>query len=198
MQNDMKKPELIVIAGPNGSGKSTVKNLMQFTMEYVNADNIKADTGVDDLEAAKIATERKEKLIGEKKDFAFETVLSTDRNLKIIEKAKNEGYFIRTYYIITKDPGINVLRVAGRVEKGGHFVPKDKILSRYDKSIANLKKLVELSDVCNVYDNSNSHIKRFFKRRKAEYFYQECKQWNHDDIKRLTDINDMKVKDLNI
>lgn len=37
---------------------------------------------------------------------------------------------------------------------GGHDVPIPKIISRYDKSIANCKILSEIVDRLNVYDNS--------------------------------------------
>lgn len=57
-------------------------------------------------------------------EFCFETVLSTDRNLKLLQQAKGKGCFIRCYYILTADPLINVYRVKSRVAAGGHDVPE--------------------------------------------------------------------------
>ncbi len=46
------------------------------------------------------------------------------------------------------------MRVAERVIKGGHDVPITKIISRYDKSIANCAALAPHVDRLYVYDNS--------------------------------------------
>lgn len=52
------------------------------------------------------------------------------------------------------DPAINVYRVKSRVESGGHDVPEDKIVSRYDRALELVKYVVEVSDICHIYDNS--------------------------------------------
>lgn len=51
-------------------------------------------------------------------------------------------------------PTINAKRVAQRVLDGGHDVPIPKIISRYDKSIANCKIVSEVVDRLYVYYNS--------------------------------------------
>ena len=48
-----------------------------------------------DMEAAIKAEELREKALSDKIDFTFETVLSTDRNLNLLKRAKENGYFIR-------------------------------------------------------------------------------------------------------
>lgn len=192
---DNKKPEIIVIAGPNGSGKTTITSLLQITCEYINADNIKKSINCSDIEAAIKATEMREKLLLEKKDFAFETVLSTDRNIDLLRTAKDNGYFIRSFFMITKTVDINILRIKSRINKGGHSVPSDKVIKRYYKSINNLKRLIEISDVCNVYDNTNSSPKRIFKKRKEDFFYETSKFWDRASIVMLTGIeNAINIK----
>lgn len=62
-------------------------------------------------------------------NFCFETVMSTDRNINLLNRAKQKGYFIRCYYILTADPMINVLRVRARVEVGGHQLDKRRYFS---------------------------------------------------------------------
>ena len=192
-----RKKEIIVFAGPNGSGKSTITNFLQVKYEYINADAIKRATNCTDLEAAIKATEMREDLLNRNKDFAFETVLSTERNLDLLKRAKAKDYFIRSYFILTKDVNININRIEQRVLKGGHGVPVDKIRSRYLKSIDNLKELIRISDICNVYDNSNAKIRRIFKKRKEEYYFNESKHWNKNEIIGLTGIAQMIEKDLN-
>lgn len=92
-ENSMVRlPEVIVFAGPNGSGKSTITQMAKVGGEYINADDIKRTTLCTDLEAAVKAEELREYMIENKKDFTFETVLSTDRNLLLLQKAKEQGY----------------------------------------------------------------------------------------------------------
>ena len=81
-ENDVVRlPEVVVFAGPNGSGKSTITRMAKIGGEYINADDIKRTTLCTDLEAAVKAEELRERMIVDRKDFTFETVLSTNRNL---------------------------------------------------------------------------------------------------------------------
>lgn len=192
-----KKPEVVVFAGPNGSGKSTFTELLKPPMDYINADEIKKYLKCSDLEAAQLAEKQREDHIKQISEFCFETVLSTERNIKLLKKAKDKGYFIRCYYILTADPMINVWRVRSRVESGGHDVPEEKIIVRYDRALALVKDLVEICDICHIYDNSGSKPFRIFKKRKEQFFYDECKEWYYDDIQVLTAVYDMEKKNLN-
>lgn len=193
-----KRPEIVVFAGPNGSGKSTFTELLKPTaMDYINADEIKKALKCSDLEAAQIAEKQRENHMDNMEEFCFETVLSTDRNLKLLKRAKAKGYFIRCYYILTADPYINVCRVKSRVEEGGHDVPEEKVLSRYEKALALVKDVVDVSDVCHIYDNSEEVPFRIFKKRKEFCFYQECEDWLREDIELLTNSNNMEEALLN-
>lgn len=193
-----RKPEVIVFAGPNGSGKSTFTELLRPTdIDYINADEIKKYLKCDDMEAAKMAEKQREDHLANMQEFCFETVLSTDRNLKLLQKAKENGYFIRCYYILTVDPMINVQRVKSRVRSGGHDVPEEKIISRYDRALELVKDVVAVSDICHIYDNSEEKPFRIFKKRKTEYFYDECPDWLEEDIELLTGINYAQRKNLN-
>ena len=197
MSVSQKKPEVIVFAGPNGSGKSTFTELLKPPMDYINADEIKKNLKCTDLEAAQLAEKQREEHIERMSEFCFETVLSTERNIKLLERAKQKGYFIRCYYILTADPMINVLRVRSRVESGGHDVPEEKIISRYDKALNLVKDLVKLCDVCHIYDNSGSTPFRIFKKRKEQFCYDECADWYFEDIHALTAISNMEKRNLN-
>ncbi|NBJ02430.1 hypothetical protein D3Z62_20575 [Lachnospiraceae bacterium] len=166
-------------------------------MDYINADEIKKSLKCSDIEAAQLAEKQREDHIEQMKEFCFETVLSTERNLKLLEKAKGAGYFIRCYYILTSDPTINVWRVRSRVESGGHDVPEEKIIARYDRALSLIKDLVKVCDVCHIYDNSGTKPFRIFKKRKDEVFYDECSDWSFEDIRLLTDISNIERKDLN-
>ena len=192
-----KKPEVVVFAGPNGSGKSTITELLKPPMDYINADEIKKNIKCSDLEAAQLAEKQREEHIEQMSEFCFETVLSTQRNIILLKKAKERGYFIRCYYVLTADPMINVWRVKSRVESGGHDVPEEKIIQRYDRALELIKDLVKICDVCHIYDNSGSKPFRIFKKRKEQTYYDECADWYLEDIQILTDVKNMEKKNLN-
>ena len=86
MQGKELLPEVIVFAGPNGSGKSTITRMAKTVGLNINADDIKKTTLCSDLEAAVKAEELREKMLQEKKNFTFETVLSTERNLNLLKR----------------------------------------------------------------------------------------------------------------
>ena len=180
----LKLPEIIVFAGPNGSGKSTVTVLAKIIEPYINADDIKRSTQCSDLEAAIKAESLREFAVANKISFTFETVLSTDRNLKLLRRAKENGFFIRCFYILTADVNVNIARVKSRVENGGHDVPEDKIRSRYVKALSLIPALVDVCDVMHIYDNTKIP-ERIFKKRKDQFFYWENSFWNKSKIEEL-------------
>ena len=192
-----RKPEIIVFAGANGSGKSTITGWFQLPMDYINADDIKRSIHCTDIEAAKTAERLREEHLEQNKDFAFETVLSTERNLNLLKRAKAKGYFIRCIYVITASPDINVIRVQSRVALGGHDVPEEKIINRYYRCLDLIKNVVPVCDVCNIYDNSGDTPIRIFKKRKNAFFYEECEDWLYEDIVELTGINNITEYKLN-
>lgn len=197
MSELQKSPEIVIFAGPNGSGKSTFTQLLKPPMDYINADEIKKYLKCSDLEAAQLAEKQRENHLEQMKEFCFETVLSTERNLNLLKKAKEKGYFIRCYYILTVDPMINVWRVKARVEAGGHDVPEEKIVARYDKALSLVKELIKVCDICHIYDNSASRPFRIFKKRKQAIYFDECDDWHFEDISALTGVFDMEKKNLN-
>jgi predicted ABC-type ATPase len=70
-------------------------------------------------------------------------------------EAKNKGFKTYLYFICIDDPEINISRVENRVQKGGHYVESDRIRKRYYETLKNLIGMVEQSDKCYFFDNSN-------------------------------------------
>ena len=188
-----KLPEVLVFAGPNGSGKSTITRMAGIVGNYINADDIKRTTLCTDLEAAIKAEELRERMIAEKKDFTFETVLSTERNLLLLQKAKEQGYFVRGIYVLTANPDINVARVFARQALGGHGVPEDKVRSRYDKALELIPQLVTVCDILHIYDNTDEPF-RIFKKRKNVYYRWPNMFWSNKQIEELSGISNFVGK----
>ena len=176
-----KKPMILVLAGPNGSGKSTITQYFDIVGEYTNADDVVASTGMDNVEAAIFVDKKRYAAIDEKRDFTFETVLSSEYKLNILRKAKAEGYFIKCVFILTVDPAINVARVRTRVAQGGHGVEEEKIISRYYKSVSNIKELIELCDILHVYDNTIEPV-RIIRKHKEDFSIFPNDIWDEDKI----------------
>lgn len=184
--NDLfERPELQVFAGPNGSGKSTITCTFPIVGEYINADDIQKEEGIDASTAAKFATALKNYYIDERKSFTFETVLSSQYNLDIIAKAKVSGYIITIVYVITNDPNINVGRVRNRVINGGHDVPEEKIRSRYTKSIENIKYVFKMADNFVLIDNSGAKPQLLLDKSSQEIRFFENDLWPMKSIQAL-------------
>lgn len=92
---------------------------------------------------------------------------------------------------------INVLRVKSRVEAGGHDVPEEKIIKRYDRALALVKELIPFCDICHIYDNSDMEPFRIFVKRKVQLYYDECEGWYRDNIVKLTGVDNIGKKNLN-
>ena len=168
----MNTPRLRIFAGPNGSGKSTLKSVINDVLLgiYINPDEIEKGIKKDaylDLSTFKIEARLDEyasvcadfirqNLLKLKISFTFETVMSSDDKIELLNKAQKSGYRTYLYFIATQDPLINISRVKNRVLNGGHDVPKDKIVSRYYRSLELLSDAVKYSNRAYIFDNSSS------------------------------------------
>ena len=154
---------------------------------YVNADDLKMEYSLTDLEAAQKAEALRNKLVEQKVDFSFETVLSTARNLLLLHKAKENGYEIQCIYALTCNADINVARVRGRVREGGHDVPEDKIRSRYTKAINLLPQLIDICGSILIYDNSITPV-LLFKKDKDGHVYFPSELWPIEKLKKIIEL----------
>ncbi len=197
----MRKPVLIVIAGPNGSGKTSttrlvIKHEWAEQCVYINPDEIAQSKFGDwnDVNAVRQAVEYcetwREQLLQERKDFIFETVLSSDGKVDFLKRAKEAGYFIRMFFICTESPTINAARIANRVMEGGHDVPIKKIISRYEKAIINSIKVAGFADRTYFYDNSieNQNAQLLFRTidgKLAKQYVETLPQWTETIIESI-------------
>jgi predicted ABC-type ATPase len=159
------KPIFHLLAGPNGAGKSTLYRALVASgsissqLEFVNADLYEQShlQHITDLqkrsEAARDwADSRRETLLNAKVGFVSETVFSHESKLALITQAQAMGFDVVLYVVSLDDPQRLLARVSQRVQEGGHNVPAQRILERYPRTMANLKKAVRLADLAFVYD----------------------------------------------
>ena len=180
-----RKPMVLILAGPNGSGKSTITQYFNIVGSYTNADELVKERGISNEEAALLVDAWRYESILKREDFTFETVLSSGYKLDLIKKAKDEGYFVKCVFVLTVKSSINVKRVESRVAAGGHNVDKDKIVSRYRKSLQNITHLIELCDILHVYDNTDEPYRIIRKHKDEDLTIYTNDYWTEEDIIKL-------------
>lgn len=114
MSLEPEKPRVIIVAGPNGSGKTTIteRGLAHEWFggcEYINADVIASDELKDNSEtairqAATIAAERRNRCLSERRSLAIESVFSGDDKVAFLRSARQDGFFVRVFFVSTRDP----------------------------------------------------------------------------------------------
>ncbi|MBS0359159.1 MAG: zeta toxin family protein, partial [Proteobacteria bacterium] len=159
-------PELYMIGGANGSGKTTVSmSLLPKLLdcyEYVNADSIAAALSpfapeATAIQAGRLMLDRIHHLTEQKKDFAFETTMSSRTFVPFLKKAKQNGYQINLLFMWLQNPSLAINRVSNRVRDGGHNIPEKIIIRRYKRSLNNFLNLyLPLADEWALYDNSSN------------------------------------------
>ncbi len=152
-------PNLIAIAGPNGAGKSTYYRsyLEHESLPFVNADVISAELGVGAYKAAEMAEAARRQLYERRESFIFETVFSDPvaDKLAFLEEAVASGYHVVLCFVGVSGPDVSVDRVGQRVFEGGHHVPADKLISRYPRTMENLRLALLRLPLVLVYDNDD-------------------------------------------
>ena len=108
----------------------------------MNADEIARGISPLDPESAafaagRIMLERIEDLIDAGEDFAFETTLASRTPLNILKRANSEGYLITLVFFYLNSVKLAKLRVRTRVTEGGHNIPPDVIVRRYERGLTN-------------------------------------------------------------
>jgi predicted ABC-type ATPase len=154
-----QRPVIIAVAGPNGAGKSTFygSHLKETGLPLVNADVLAKELDVDAYRAAEMAGALREKLVEQHESFVFETVFSDPVGDKIsfLQRTVGTGYNVILCFIGISDAGVSEERVAMRVTQGGHDVPTEKLLTRFPRTIANLRKSIRALPHVFVFDNND-------------------------------------------
>lgn len=183
----METPHVYMIAGPNGAGKTSaamtlLPNYLKLD-EFVNADKIarglspiKPENAA--FEAGKLTINRINHLIENKKDFAFETTASGHIHRRTLEKCKEHGYKVNIIFIYLLAPELAIKRVHNRVTQGGHNVPNNDIIRRYNNGLDKfIKYYLPLADYLEIYDNSYSSLELVAKGKKDDLIIHMDDVW---------------------
>ena len=125
-------------------------------LRFVNADVIALELGLGPYAAAEIAGRVRDAMINRGESFAFETVLSDPEGEKVrfLRRASADGYTVVFCFIGLESAAVSDRRVTMRVSKGGHDVPKEKLVARFPRSLTNLARAVATLPCVFVFDNS--------------------------------------------
>lgn len=161
----MVQKEFFIVAGANGSGKTTfAKEFMKlYNYEFINADEIAKELDPNNttggkLTAGRILFKRVAKKFEKNESFILESTLSGKYLFSLIKKAKDLEYKITIIYVFLDSTDSCINRIKQRVIKGGHFVPDEDVIRRYNRSKKNFwNEYRLLADHWSIHSNSNTN-----------------------------------------
>ena len=176
----MADKRLYIIAGCNGAGKTTAsKRFLPAILncrQWVNADEIAYGLSPLDpqsvaFQAGRLMLERIQELLGKDETFAIETTLSTRAYRNLVLQAQAKGYLVELVFFYLPSPQMAIRRIAHRVKNGGHHVPDDVVIRRYNRGLKNLKEIfMPIVDQWRIYRYENNSYIILAKGQKGEIY----------------------------
>ena len=153
------RPILVAVVGPDGAGKTAFHHahLEPAGLRFVNADVLARELGLSPYDGARVAAVLRRELVRQRESFVFETVFSDPVGEKIafLREALESGYTVVLCFVGIADARVSETRVAMRVTQGGHDVPREKLRSRFPRTIANLGSATLVLPHVLVFDNDD-------------------------------------------
>lgn len=147
-----------IIGGVNGAGKSSLTGVLKSERSdlgrIIDVDALAIQHG-GNLEGGKVAIRMQEEYIKAGISFTQETTLSGQRPLRMVKTAKEAGYYVRLFYVAISTAQEALSRIANRVRKGGHDIPQEDVLRRFEDRFDALAKVLDYCDEAILYDNEN-------------------------------------------
>ena len=151
-----------IIGGVNGVGKSSFTGVLKSRTTdlgvIVDVDKITAQMGGKALEGGKRAIRIMEDCIRDGVSFTQETTLSGHRPKAAAKRAKEEGYYIRLYYVGLDTAEESKRRIANRVARGGHNIGEADVDRRFAGRWEALRAVLPFCDEAAFYDNNNGFV----------------------------------------
>ncbi|WP_320203463.1 zeta toxin family protein [Agrobacterium rosae] len=151
----------ILLAGPNGSGKSSAFTKLDLEGVWINSDEIAKAIPSDcngrstDMQAARAALMKIAEMIRTRQSFIFETALSSQQSIRLMQEAKQAGFTVGLYYVALDSVETHVERVRQRVLKGGHDIFEENIRRRHKGSLMKLTEALRIADEVLLIDDSS-------------------------------------------
>lgn len=148
--------------GCDGAGKSAWKRLNydRLPERFIDEDSVAGGFGDWNNEENRKRTRIKvdaeiEECFAKRLDWGIESTFSGLPGPQMVDRAINQDYRIEGIYIGTNDPSVNINRIEYRVTVGtGHHVDAERIPTRYNHSLSNLRKYFDRFDQLELFDNS--------------------------------------------
>ncbi len=151
-----------IIGGVNGTGKSSLTGVLKTqTTELgaiIDVDRITAEAGVNAVKGGRMALERIEDCLAKNVSFTQETTLSGHKTEDTAARAKQQGYYVRLYYVGLDTPEECLARIENRVRRGGHDIPENDVRRRFEGRWEAVKKILPYCDEARFFDNDNGFV----------------------------------------
>ena len=152
-----------ILGGVNGVGKSTLGGVLKSVTDnfgtLVDADRLTVQCGGNKLKGGKQAVRLIGECIRNGENFTQETTLSGGKTARTAAEARENGYFVRLYYVAVSSAEESLARIANRVRKGGHDIPEEAVRRRFAKRFDDLLKVLPLVDEAVFFDNENGFVR---------------------------------------
>lgn len=151
-----------IIGGINGVGKSSFTGVLKGSRndlgQIIDVDKITAQLGGDALAGGKESIRRIDAALKKGVSFTQETTLSGYRTERTARKAREAGYSVRLYYVGLNTASESLERIQNRVKRGGHGIPREDVLRRFDGRWEAVEKVLPYCDTAEFYDNDNGFV----------------------------------------
>ena len=161
-------PQLFILAGPNGAGKTTAAKVLLPEIlqvrQFVNADHIAAGLSPFDpasaaIRAGRIMIDRMQEFLRARESFAFETTLAGKSHAPFIQDARSKGYRVSLIFVYLRSSDLALHRVAQRVQRGGHDIPRETVERRFHRGLIHFFELYRpIVDTWTLCDNSDQSL----------------------------------------
>lgn len=131
-----------IIGGVNGTGKSSLLGVL--------ATMVDTGTVIDDTDI--------EECLAKNLSFTQETTLSGRKTEVTAARAREQGYYVRLYYVGLDTPDECLARIANRVRRGGHDIPENDVLRRFEGRWDAVEKILPYCDEAHFFDNDNGFV----------------------------------------
>ena len=150
-----------IIGGVNGCGKSSLTGALKAERSdlglIIDVDKLAAQLG-SPVEGGKAAVRKIDECLEKGISFTQETTLSGARTERTIRRAKERGYAVRLYYIGLDTMEESLGRIANRVAKGGHDIPREDVERRFQSRFTDVLRVLPYCDEARFFDNDNGFV----------------------------------------